>query len=69
MAGITDEQAVRIRIMPRRVMVRCPSTAAAVDTGYGPKAAATQRGAQVLANCPECRRDHTWRVEDAFLGP
>ena len=69
MANIADEHPVHIRMVPRRVMIRCPSTEVSVDTGYGPKAAARLRGAQVLAQCPACAQDHTWRIEDAFLHP
>jgi hypothetical protein len=69
MAAIADEEGVHIRMVPLRVMIRCPSTEVPVDTGYEPAAVATIREAQVLANCTECGQDHTWRTEKAFLGP
>ena len=69
MAEIAEEQTVHIRPVPRRVMIRCPKTEAAVETGYGPKAATNLQGAQVLSRCPECAADHTWRIADAFLEP
>jgi hypothetical protein len=70
MDAIADEPAVRIRTVPRRVMVRCPSTEVPVNTGYEPAAIANiQREPQMLADCAECGQDHTWCIEDAFLGP
>ena len=71
MAAIADdEQGVHIRMVARRVMVRCPTTDMPVDTGYEPAAAAKiGRDAQVLARCTECGQGHAWRIEDTFLGP
>jgi hypothetical protein len=68
MAAISIAPDVHIRVVPRRVMIRCPSTEVPVDTGYGPAAAARiQRFPLVLSDCTEFCGDHQWLLEDAFL--
>lgn len=53
----------------RRLVIRCPATGRATDTGFELAAvpSVTQRP-QLLVDCLECGQDHEWRLEDSFLG-
>ena len=66
-AGPIDP-AVGRRSLLRRLMIVCPGSGRAADTGFElaevPHLSARQ---QVLVDCLECGQDHDWRVEDAFL--
>ena len=62
------DPAVRQRSLLRRLMIICPRSGRAADTGFElteiPRLAARQ---QLLVDCLECGQDHDWQVEDAFL--
>ncbi len=60
---------VRSQNLLRRLMIRCPATGRAADTGVELSGlpAVSARG-QVLVDCLECGQDHEWRAEDSFLG-
>ena len=52
----------------RRLMIVCPTTGLAADTGFellGVPKASSRR--QILVDCLECGQDHEWRIEDTFL--
>ena len=52
----------------RRLMIMCPATGIATDTGFELSAVpAVSRGQQWLVDCLECGQDHPWHLEDAFL--
>jgi len=52
----------------RRLMIRCPATGIATDTGFELSGVpAVSRGQQWLVDCLECGQDHPWQLEDAFL--
>ena len=59
---------VQARMLVRRLMIVCPETGHATDTGFElaavPRVSARQ---QVLVDCLECGQDHEWRIEDSFL--
>ena len=59
---------VRNRILLRRLMITCPVTGRAADTGFElaalPRLSARQ---QMLVDCLECGQDHEWVIEDSFL--
>jgi hypothetical protein len=59
---------VKARSLVRRLMIVCPETGHATDTGFElsavPRVSARQ---QVLVDCLECGQDHEWRIEDSFL--
>jgi len=63
------EAAIRSRTLLRRLMIRCPVTGLAADTGFElsevPQVSAQQ---QILVDCLECGQDHEWRAEDLRLG-
>ncbi len=56
------------RALLRRLMIICPITGLATDTGFElyeiPRAA---RSPQTLIDCLECGQDHSWRIEDAVV--
>jgi hypothetical protein len=53
----------------RRLMIMCPTTARATDTGFELDAVPSIPGRrQLLVDCLECGQDHEWRLEDSFLG-
>jgi hypothetical protein len=60
--------AVRQRALLRRLMIVCPETFRATDTGFEltaiPRLSARR---QLLVDCLECGQDHEWQVEDSFL--
>ncbi len=62
------EPALRQRSLLRRLMIICPGSGRAADTGFElteiPGLASRQ---QVLVDCLQCGQDHDWQVEDAFL--
>lgn len=64
----STEPSVRYRTLLRRLVVRCPVTERAADTGFDlsalPNISARR---QVLVDCLECGQDHEWQVEDAFV--
>jgi hypothetical protein len=62
---LVDEPFVR-RFL-RRLMIECPHTGHAVDTGYELTAIPGLAIPHMLIDCIECGQDHTWRVEDAFV--
>jgi hypothetical protein len=59
---------VQHRTLLRRLMIVCPETGRAADTGFEltalPRLSARR---QVLVDCLECGQDHEWQVEDSFL--
>jgi hypothetical protein len=61
-------QPVQHRTLLRRLMITCPATGRAADTGFEltalPRLSARQH---VLVDCLECGQDHEWQVEDLFL--
>ena len=67
-AALSAEPRARSRTLLRRLMIVCPTTGSAADTGFEllgvPKASARQ---QILMDCLECGQDHPWRIDDAFL--
>jgi 2-keto-3-deoxy-L-rhamnonate aldolase RhmA len=73
MAALTPARgAHQDQMLVRRLMVACPNTGIAVDTG----AAVTvipnvqqEQEAQILVDCIECGQDHEWRLDDAFMEP
>ena len=62
------EPRVQSRNLVRRLVIVCPETGHATDTGFEltavPSVSARQ---QVLVDCLECGQDHEWRIEDSFL--
>lgn len=62
----TDAVAHR-RVLLRRLVIRCPVTGLASDTGFELTELPQLTGEQALIDCLECGQDHTWRVEDAYL--
>ena len=59
---------VRQRTLLRRLLIVCPESGRAADTGFEltevPRLSARR---QVLVDCLECGQDHEWQVEDSFL--
>lgn len=52
----------------RRLMITCPTTGLATDTGFELSDVPTvNRGQQWLVDCLECGQDHTWQLDEAFL--
>lgn len=51
----------------RRLMIACPHTGHAVDTGYEATAIPGLSIPHLLVDCMECGQDHVWRIEDAFV--
>jgi len=52
----------------RRLMITCPVTGLAADTGFELSAIPTlSKGQQWLIDCLECGQDHPWQLEEAFL--
>jgi hypothetical protein len=66
--GRVADPLVRQRTLLRRLMIVCPETGRAADTGFEltevPGLSARQ---QVLVDCLECGQDHEWQVEDSIL--
>ena len=62
------DQRDRASTLGRRLMIVCPETGCAADTGFElaavPRVSARQ---QLLVDCLECGQDHEWRLEDSFL--
>ena len=53
----------------RPLMIMCPATARATDTGFELDAVPSiPWRRQLLVDCLECGQDHEWRLEDSFLG-
>ena len=56
------------KILLRHLMIICPQTGRAADTGFEltavPRLSARQ---QVLVDCLECGQDHEWQVEESSL--
>lgn len=52
----------------RRLMIVCPTTGLATDTGFE-LSAVPSVGArhQMLVDCIECGQDHPWHIDDAFM--
>lgn len=67
-AHSAEPQAARYRTLLRRIMIPCPVTGRAADTGFEllalPKVASRR---QMLVDCLECGQDHEWRIDDAVL--
>lgn len=56
------------RTLLRRLMIRCPATGAAADTGFEVTGLPMiSRWRQVLVDCLECGQDHEWDVDQVFL--
>ncbi|MFC2003443.1 hypothetical protein ACFLV4_05825 [Chloroflexota bacterium] len=53
-----------------RVMIKCPRTGKAVDTGVSMSKESFERSIfkdNEMGNCPACAGRHVWSNEDAFL--
>ena len=53
-----------------RIMISCPKTGKAVDTGMSLEKFAFDGNARknyVIWCCPHCQQNHTWRLKDTFL--
>ena len=51
----------------RRLLIRCPVTGVATDTGFELASLPSGQAEVWLVDCLECGQDHPWRVADAFL--
>jgi hypothetical protein len=52
----------------RRLMIRCPISGLATDTGFELSSIPTvSRSPQLLVDCLVCGQDHPWEIGDAFL--
>jgi hypothetical protein len=52
----------------RRLVITCPVTGLATDTGFElSDLPAAVRGPQLLVDCFECGQDHRWQIDDARL--
>ena len=61
-AGISAE---RPRLL-RRLMIKCPVTGLATDTGFEVwNVPAVVNGPQLLIDCLECGQDHPWHIAEA----
>ena len=55
------------RRLLRRLMIACPVTGAATDTGFEQfDVPAVGTGPQLLIDCLECGQDHHWNIDDAW---
>ncbi len=66
--GQPSQSSVRSGTLLRRLVIRCPETGRASDTGFelcGMPSVAGRR--QLLVDCLECGRDHGWSVDDVVL--
>ena len=64
----SDDASVQGHRLVRRLMIRCPATGRAVDTGLDmalrPKPVS---GTHRMFNCTECAQEHAWRADDVFV--
>ena len=51
----------------RHLVIICPNTGIGVSTGYELTDIPAVVLPHVLVDCTRCGRDHTWRIEDAFV--
>jgi hypothetical protein len=52
----------------RRLMIRCPISGLATDTGFELTSIPTiSQSPQLLVDCLVCGQDHPWEIGDAFL--
>jgi hypothetical protein len=57
------------RRLLRRLLVACPVTGLATDTGFElTDVPSVASGPQLLIDCLECGQDHEWGIDDALLG-
>ncbi len=56
-------------VLLRQLMIRCPHTGRAVDTGFELTSIPAMALPHLLVDCIECGQDHIWRIEDAFVEP
>jgi len=57
------------RRLLRRLLVACPATGVATDTGFElTDVPSVASGPQLLIDCLECGQDHEWGIDDAMLG-
>ena len=57
-------------LLLRRLMITCPVTGLATDTGFELTDVPTGvSGPQLLIDCLECGQDHQWRIDDASVNP
>jgi hypothetical protein len=69
MTTVTSTQQAAGWHLAQRLMIFCPHTGLAVDTGHElPAIASLAPRRQLLIDCIECGQDHDWLIEDAFLG-
>ncbi len=55
-------------LLLRRLMIRCPTSGMATDTGFELSSVPTvSRSPQLLVDCLACGQDHPWEISDAFL--
>jgi len=67
-AAHAAEPAARPRTLLRRLMITCPTTGRAADTGFELLVLSQiSSRQQILVDCLECGQDHEWRIDDAFL--
>ena len=52
----------------RRLMIRCPVSDMATDTGFElTSIPSLSQSPQLLVDCLACGQDHPWEIGDAFL--
>ncbi len=58
----------RRTMLLRRLMIRCPISGRATDTGFElTSIPAVGRSPQLLVDCLACGQDHSWEIGDAFI--
>jgi hypothetical protein len=58
----------RRSVLLRRLMIRCPISGRATDTGFElTSIPAVSRSPQLLVDCLACGQDHPWEIGDAFI--
>ena len=71
-SGSPQQAAVGMRarrpMLLRRLMIRCPITERATDTGFElTSIPMVSQSPQLLVDCLACGQDHPWEIGDAFL--
>jgi hypothetical protein len=66
--GNTGPRATTGGWLLRRLVITCPVSGLATDTGFVlSDLPAVVRGPQLLVDCLECGQDHPWQIDDARL--
>lgn len=65
----SEERSGYAAVLLRRLMITCPATGRAADTGFELSAIPDiGTGRQwMLVDCLECGQDHPWQLEDTFM--